>query len=410
MKQALTALLDAGGHINEKRVDSEIVVELVWNGLEARAGNGRVVITASGKLFAQSAPTPVKTIRPVLDLAPPTDRNARYEKSQAPLLSDKNLKNRFRRGSEPAHGGLANGGRQQQRLASRCHARRDRRVHVGNVERRCGMARFLFGAEGDLAGRRECPGLRSLHRLRRGGELIKAFFAIGDSRQIKPRFGLDSKESESPPKTGAPSANETDSEKSGILRGLRSSSLDARAAAESEGMGATPGRRRRDDHGGAPASRRWKESRESSPASPEPNARDRLTFGSSDGKAASPPLFAVFRWSFIPPRVAWGGGNPFLFSALWKVGATPRRAAFPPLFSRDARRASKSRRLAASSLGMPLLQLRAVRLVDSVYRRLSRRPRRKRPPAQRPALPCYNPRERPPNGGVRMPTQERRIP
>ena len=39
-KHALAALLGAGGHINEKRLDYEIIVELAENGLAVRTGSG----------------------------------------------------------------------------------------------------------------------------------------------------------------------------------------------------------------------------------------------------------------------------------------------------------------------------------------------------------------------------------
>ena len=52
--KALATLMDAGGYIEEKRVESEAVDLLVNDGYAARAGSGRVVITARGKLFARS--------------------------------------------------------------------------------------------------------------------------------------------------------------------------------------------------------------------------------------------------------------------------------------------------------------------------------------------------------------------
>ena len=56
LKQALAAVLNAGGRLDEKRLDCETAENLVESGLVARTNSGRLVITAHGKIFAQSTP------------------------------------------------------------------------------------------------------------------------------------------------------------------------------------------------------------------------------------------------------------------------------------------------------------------------------------------------------------------
>ena len=54
LKQALTTILNAGGRLNENCLDPQIAETLVESGLVARSGGGRIVLTAAGKVFAQS--------------------------------------------------------------------------------------------------------------------------------------------------------------------------------------------------------------------------------------------------------------------------------------------------------------------------------------------------------------------
>ena len=66
--------------------------------------------------------------------------------------------------------------------------------------------------------------------------MIQAFFAIGDGRQIKPRFGFGSEENEFPPKTGAPSANERTASKRKQPLFVAARSVRERTDGEKSGM------------------------------------------------------------------------------------------------------------------------------------------------------------------------------